>query len=383
MIILIQCIYFYTFVRIHFHYVINCYMRFIQFVFYVLFFSFSLSSFGQEKSTLVFNNVAYDFGTINEVEGKVSYRFVFLNNGKTPIIIRNVDASCGCTSPKWSKKPILPNKEGWIDVVFNPRNRPGNFTKTLKVYSNTNLKIHSLKITGNVIPKIKTILDEYPFELPSGIRLQFNKLAFMKVRHESSKLLEVKFLNNSDKTVNLSFKDLPQYVKLIYISKNVRPRGEGIIRLKFFSTKSMLLGLLERKVRLCINDLSDEILLTADIREDFRSLSSAELHSSPRISVDKKVYKLYVNNGKELISRDVTISNKGESILFIRRIYSTNGKCSYLIPRYKLSPRDSTILRITMRASDIVKNKSVIIRIISNDPRKQEIKLRFIVKTKD
>jgi len=383
MIILIQCIYFYTFVRIHFHYVINCYMRFIQFVFYVLFFSFSLSSFGQEKSTLVFNNVAYDFGTINEVEGKVSYRFVFLNNGKTPIIIRNVDASCGCTSPKWSKKPILPNKEGWVDVVFNPRNRPGNFTKTLKVYSNTNLKIHSLKITGNVIPKIKTILDEYPFELPSGIRLQFNKLAFMKVRHESSKLLEVKFLNNSDKTVNLSFKDLPKYVKLIYISKNVRPRGEGIIRLKFFSTKSMLLGLLERKVRLCINDLSDEILLTADIREDFRSLSSAELHSSPRISVDKKVYKLYVNNGKELISRDVTISNKGESILFIRRIYSTNGKCSYLIPRYKLSPRDSTILRITMRASDIVKNKSVIIRIISNDPRKQEIKLRFIVKTKD
>src|SRR6185503_14722042 len=55
----------------------------------------------------------FDFGKIPQ--GKpVTHEFTFTNNGKVPMVITNVQASCGCTTPAWSKEPILPGGTGFI-----------------------------------------------------------------------------------------------------------------------------------------------------------------------------------------------------------------------------------------------------------------------------
>ena len=89
----------------------------------------------------------HNFNTIPEGPA-VSFDFDFKNIGKEPIVLTTVQASCGCTTPNWSKEPILPKASSKITATYNTQGRPGPFTKTITVNSNVGTKI--LKITGIV-----------------------------------------------------------------------------------------------------------------------------------------------------------------------------------------------------------------------------------------
>lgn len=78
----------------------------------------------------------YDFGTINEGD-TVSRNFKFKNEGEFPLIINNIQASCGCTTPEWPKNPIAPGEEGSIKVLFNSLGKRGTQNKTVTVFANT------------------------------------------------------------------------------------------------------------------------------------------------------------------------------------------------------------------------------------------------------
>lgn len=340
------------------------------------------SSICQINSVFSFSERIYDFGKIKEIDGVQTHRFSFVNNGKLPIIIRQVEASCGCTSTKWTNHPILPNKSGYIDVDFDPSNRPGNFNKVLRVMFNMRPFIINLKITGNVKPKVRTILDEYPYEFPSGIRFKYSHIAFLKIKESTSKDLEIRFLNNSNKAISPEFVSLPSFIKLVSISKSVDSMKEGFIKLKFLSKDFKLLGFVEKELKLLVNKETEKIRVTAQICEDFSKLSEAERHAAPRISVKNKVYKFGKVLRGEYISREFVISNKGETNLIIRRVYSNN-MINYELPVYELSPNDSTKLNITLGTVDLKGNQNIVVKIISNDPSRQEIKLRFIGGIKD
>ncbi|MGL4956614.1 MAG: DUF1573 domain-containing protein, partial [Bacteroidales bacterium] len=90
----------------------------------VLAFTFS-SVFAQMQ----FVKTSHDFGQVPEAGGLVTYAFEFANTGKTPIIITDVKSSCGCTTPEWTKQPVLPGKTGSIKAIFDPKDRPGIFDK--------------------------------------------------------------------------------------------------------------------------------------------------------------------------------------------------------------------------------------------------------------
>ncbi len=66
----------------------------------------------------VFKDTAFKFGQITDGES-VQHTFTFKNEGKGPMSITNVEASCGCTSPNWTKELIVPGGEGRITATFN------------------------------------------------------------------------------------------------------------------------------------------------------------------------------------------------------------------------------------------------------------------------
>ena len=104
-------------------------------------------------STLMINfaSTVHDYGTI--VQGSDgSCTFVFTNMGKTPLVLSNVRASCGCTVPTWPREPILPGKEGSIKVVYNT-NLVGSFNKSISVNSNAKNNEVILNIKGTVTQK--------------------------------------------------------------------------------------------------------------------------------------------------------------------------------------------------------------------------------------
>jgi hypothetical protein len=108
------------------------------------------AALAQEGASIAVTENAFDFGDIKEADGKVSHAFVVKNDGNMPLVITRVIASCGCTSPEWTKEPIAPGKTGEVMVTYDPKSRPGPFAKTVSIYSNGKTGSYAITIRGNV-----------------------------------------------------------------------------------------------------------------------------------------------------------------------------------------------------------------------------------------
>jgi hypothetical protein len=96
-----------------------------------------------------FEEMEHQYGTIMK-GGNGDCEFVFWNDGDEPLILQNVKASCGCTTPTWTQKPVMPGQSGSIKVRYNTNN-VGGFSKTVTVTSNAvNNDRVVLKIKGTV-----------------------------------------------------------------------------------------------------------------------------------------------------------------------------------------------------------------------------------------
>lgn len=104
-----------------------------------------------EEWTLAFDKITHDFGTIKESDGDVDVTFRFVNRSEEPLVLNRVNASCGCTTPEWSKEPVAPGETGYIKVTYKTKNRIGRFNKSITVGSNGNPGIVTLIIKGTVI----------------------------------------------------------------------------------------------------------------------------------------------------------------------------------------------------------------------------------------
>ncbi len=110
----------------------------------------------QQKEVVKFNEKTHDFGTVKEEDGRITCTFSFDNLLATPISIKNVRASCGCTTPNWSREPIAPNAKGEITVTYNTKGRPGMFQKSVTVTFSDGTQDYTqvLFIKGKVTPRV-------------------------------------------------------------------------------------------------------------------------------------------------------------------------------------------------------------------------------------
>ncbi|QJD94435.1 DUF1573 domain-containing protein [Mucilaginibacter robiniae] len=97
-----------------------------------------------------FEHEVHDFGKIKQGD-KVTYAFDFTNNGKSPLIITDAVATCGCTRPEWPKEPTKPGDKGTIKVTFNSIGKTGQQDKMITVTANTIPAQSMVHLTGEVI----------------------------------------------------------------------------------------------------------------------------------------------------------------------------------------------------------------------------------------
>ena len=101
-----------------------------------------------------FATKTHDFGTVREANGTVSCEFSFTNDGDAPLAIISARSSCGCTKPTFPRKPLMPGEKGVIKVTYNPKGRPGEFSKNITVKtSDKKNKSVKLRISGVVVPE--------------------------------------------------------------------------------------------------------------------------------------------------------------------------------------------------------------------------------------
>jgi hypothetical protein len=103
----------------------------------------------EPKATIEFESLIFDFGKI--YDGKpAEHEFVFVNKGKAPLILSNVQPGCGCTTPEWPREPIMPGQKSKIKAIYNAGSFRGPFSKGITVQSNAANGNQQLTIKGTV-----------------------------------------------------------------------------------------------------------------------------------------------------------------------------------------------------------------------------------------
>lgn len=99
---------------------------------------------------MVFVTETIDYGTVAyNSDGR--REFVFTNNGNKPLIITNVQSTCGCTVPTYPKEPIAPGAKGVIGVKYDTSRAGQAFTKKITLTTNAVEPSRTLTIKGNVL----------------------------------------------------------------------------------------------------------------------------------------------------------------------------------------------------------------------------------------
>ncbi len=134
------------------------------------FIAFTKIGFAQSGAKIEFLNKdnTIDYGTVSKDSDSGLRTFEFKNTGDSPLIITNVQSTCGCTVPTKPTEPIMPGMIGKIDVKYNMN--PGPIRKTITVESNA-INVEggkiALKIKGEVIVKPEVNILEKKKPLPS------------------------------------------------------------------------------------------------------------------------------------------------------------------------------------------------------------------------
>ncbi|MEO6930611.1 MAG: DUF1573 domain-containing protein, partial [Chitinophagaceae bacterium] len=101
----------------------------------------------QGNDLLVLRETAHDFGKIQQGR-PTTHAFLVENKARDTLQIQNVQASCGCTTPVWSREPVAPGRSSEINVGYNA-SAEGPFEKTVTIFYNGG-QIKTLTIKGSV-----------------------------------------------------------------------------------------------------------------------------------------------------------------------------------------------------------------------------------------
>ncbi|MCO5233648.1 MAG: DUF1573 domain-containing protein [Chitinophagales bacterium] len=126
-------------------------MKYLFTLLSILFLSAGISNAQTElnlNSKISFSKQEHNFGIL-PIGKPVTYEFEFTNIGNKPLILSEVKASCGCTTPSWSKQPVLPGQKGFVKAQYNMA-REGKYRKSVTVKTADGETI-TLYITGEAV----------------------------------------------------------------------------------------------------------------------------------------------------------------------------------------------------------------------------------------
>lgn len=108
----------------------------------------ALEELKKNTTSFTVDHEVHDFGKV-KMGSENLCEFKITNTGQSPLIINNVTASCGCTTPKKPEKPIPPGKSDIIKVGYKPNNQ-GTNEKTVTIESNSEPRLRTVKVKAEV-----------------------------------------------------------------------------------------------------------------------------------------------------------------------------------------------------------------------------------------
>lgn len=326
----------------------------------------------QDNPVIKFKDTTYDFGDIREENGPVVHEFVFTNTSTEPLTVLRVNASCGCTTPGWSKEPIPPGQNGFVKAQYDPRGRPGFFQKNLTVVTDQGEPV-VLFIKGRVTPKDSPIVTEFPAQQGS-LRFKTNSLNLGKVYINREPVThEFTVYNESDKPITTKPVDnLPKHIDLKIVPDVIAAGERALMRVTYHAKLKNAYGFQTDHILVPTDDSQTPLKsfsIYAMIEEYFPPMSAEELSKAPQLQIDQLSHDFGKIKSNARIEKTFTVSNTGKSKLVLRDIQANCTCVELSIDKKELKAGESTTLKVVFDANGRRANQQKALTIYSNDPR--------------
>ncbi len=329
-----------------------------------------------QEPVITFEKTEHDFGKINEADGRVTTVFSFKNEGMQPLVLSNVRASCGCTTPKWTREPIEPGQTGEITVTYNPSGRPGRFQKTITVTSNATEGTKKLTIKGEVIPKTATPVDMYPVKM-GNLSMKLNVADFGTVKKGVNKTVSIEYANKTNAAVTVSMyagQGSDMYIFNLSMEKlEPNQTGQLQILLDEKSTQNAF-GPFETKIWMVVDgkkELTDTYAVTikGDLQEDFSSLTEEQLKKAPIAELPTSLVDLGTIAAGKTVKGEIIVQNIGTNPLIVRRAISNFDRIQLTAPKAIKSGKKGVVKMVVNTTGLKPAQYKREMTIITNDPK--------------
>jgi hypothetical protein len=342
----------------------------------ILLFPMALETFtstAQQAKQLNFREETFDFGSISEEKGPATHEFVFTNNSPRPVKILKVQASCGCTTPGWSKEVVPPGKEGFIQASFNPKGRPGFFTKSLTVTTDLEANPVILQIKGQVTNDEKPVASE--FQLSNGsLKTKVSSFNMGKVFLKDEHVVrEFPVLNGGTAPLNFTGEfHNPSYIKVDVEPRTLAPGAKGTIKISYNGASKNKYGFQSDNVEIATDDTINPLKsfsVYATLEDFFPQLSANELARAPQLTLATYSVDLGKIKANTEAKKEITFTNTGKKELLLKSIQPNCTCITAHASKNSLRPGDSSTITISFNPQARSGTQQKAVTVYSNDPK--------------
>lgn len=320
----------------------------------------------QGKGLLCFDNKTWDVGHIPENSAKQTHMFRFINTHTAPIAIEKVVTTCGCTVPSYSKKPVMPNKEGYISVTFDPKGRANKFSKTLQIICNGGKSMNHLRVTGFVEPVLNPDTD-FPYSLAFGVSADQLVLSYGSIQQNAvPKIVEAKLYNYSAKQATLSYiiENMSGCIK-VDMPKVIMPRSVATVKTVAVASKGFYGSFKDRIVFYVNGKPSQTLEVYGTVIDDLRGVS---MLTGPKLAFHPRSFQLENIRKGEVRKQKARMVNEGKKPLNIRKVECPKGISADWGGKSVLKPGEATDIVFEIKPLR-GKDGNATVKIVTNDPK--------------
>lgn len=353
---------------------------------FLLFFLISFTVFGQQAKYIQFREEAHDFGSIRESGGPVLHEFLFTNTTSRPVKILNVQASCGCTTPDWSKDPVAPGKTGFIQASYDPKGRPGFFNKSLSVTTDYESNPIVLQIKG--IVSTEGVGSDADFQVAKGNwKFKSASLNMGKVHLNTDPTVrDFPFMNAGSDTIEVMGIIAPEYLTVEVTPKVIAPKERGHLKLVYDGKKRNQYGFQNDNIELHTDDDAEPVkafTVYATLEDYFGELSPEAMATAPRLTLAASSMDFGRVARNASVSRELYVTNTGRSELQLNSVQPNCSCITASADKTTLKPGERAMIRVTFNAEGRKSTQQKAVTLYTNDPQKPVQRFTFTAYVED
>lgn len=331
----------------------------------------------QDQSDLEFNELTHEFGTVDKGD-PTEFTFTFKNTTEAPVTLSRVKASCGCTTPDWTRDAIAPGASGEIKVKYNS-NRIGPFTKSITVTYDDTKKPVVLYIKGEVKGTVEPPKPRINYSQTKG-GLAFDKVNAYAGTVDSDKSQSMTFNVKNISPIKIDFTDKIESSEKFDISisqTELTPGQTAIVTVKVNGEKFEKGGTFNETISLFTNEEIDgqkDFVISGRIN---KLMTAEEKAALPHIKFANTRYEAGKVLEGEVVKAVFKFTNTGKQDLMIE---SVKASCGCTVPELKskvIKAGETSEIVANFNSKGRPGNQSKSITVKTNDPDQPSIVLRL------